>query len=153
MQLMPATAAFIAKDRRYRRTHRHKLHDPELNLTLAQDYIEHLRAEPYIGDDLVRMLAAYNGGPGNLKKWLRKIDHKEDSFLLIESIPARETRNYIKGVISFLFIYSNRFDEDIPALHRLLNGGAIIKSWHRWPINRAKEANRCPLMKTVILFL
>ena len=122
MQLMPATAAFIAKDRRYRRTHRHKLHDPDLNLTLAQDYIEHLRAEPYIGDDLVRMLAAYNGGPGNLKKWLRKIDHKEDSFLLIESIPARETRNYIKGVISYLFIYSNRFEEDIPALHRLLNG-------------------------------
>ena len=70
----------------------------------------------------MRMLAAYNGGPGNLKKWLRKIDHKEDSFLLIESIPARETRNYIKGVISYLFIYSNRFEEDIPALYRLLNG-------------------------------
>ena len=69
----------------------------DLNLTLAQDYIEHLRAEPYIGDDLVRMLAAYNGGPGNLKKWLRKIDHKEDSFLLIEFIPARNPQLYQRG--------------------------------------------------------
>ncbi len=116
MQLMPATAAFIARDKRYRRTHRHKLHDPDLNLTLAQDYIEHLNAESHINGDLVLMLAAYNGGPGNLRKWLRKVNHREDRFLLIESIPARETRNYIKGVISYLFIYSNRFDEDVPAL-------------------------------------
>jgi hypothetical protein len=42
--------------------------------------------------------------------------------LLIESIPARETRNYIKGVISYLFIYSNRFDEDVPALRHLIAG-------------------------------
>ena len=122
MQLMPATAAFIARDRRYRRTHRHKLHDPDLNLTLAQDYIEHLNGEAHIGGELVLMLAAYNGGPGNLKKWLRKINHNGDRFLLIESIPARETRNYVKGVISYMFIYGNRFNEDIPALRDLIAG-------------------------------
>ncbi|MEC8744625.1 MAG: lytic transglycosylase domain-containing protein, partial [Pseudomonadota bacterium] len=99
MQLMPATAAFIAQDRRYRRTHKHKLHDPALNLHLGQKYIGHLLAEPHINGDLVRMLAAYNGGPGNLNNWLRNLDLKDDSFLLIESIPARETRNYIKGVL------------------------------------------------------
>jgi soluble lytic murein transglycosylase-like protein len=68
------------------------------------------------------MLAAYNGGPGNLKKWLRKINHNGDRFLLIESIPARETRNYVKGVISYMFIYGNRFNEDIPALRDLIAG-------------------------------
>ena len=118
MQLMPATAAFIAQDRRYRRTHKHKLHDPALNLYLGQKYIGHLLAEPHIGGDLVRMLAAYNGGPGNLNKWLRKLDHKDDSFLLIESIPARETRNYIKGVLSYLFIYRNSWVS--PCLHFLI---------------------------------
>lgn len=122
MQLMPATAAFIAQDRRYRKSHRHKLNDPDLNLTLAQDYIEHLNSEAHIQGDLVLMLAAYNGGPGNLKKWLKNINHNGDRFLLIESIPARETRNYIKGVISYMFIYSNRFDEEIPALRDLIAG-------------------------------
>ena len=129
MQLMPATAAFIARDRRYRRTHRHKLHDPDLNLTLAQDYIEHLNGEAHIGGELVLMLAAYNGGPGNLKKWLRKINHNGDRFLLIESIPARETRNYVKGVISYMFIYGNRFNEDIPALRDLIAGKTAQKKY------------------------
>ncbi len=120
MQLMPSTAAFIAKDRRYRRTHRHKLHNPDVNLELAQDYIEHLFDEPYISGDLVRMLAAYNGGPGNLQKWLRRIDNNNDPFMLIESIPARETRNYIKGVISYVYIYSNRFGAPVPALQHMV---------------------------------
>ena len=122
MQLMPATAAFIAQDRRYRRTHKHKLHDPTLNLQLGQKYIGHLLAEPHINGDLVRMLAAYNGGPGNLNKWLRKLDHKDDSFLLIESIPARETRNYVKGVLSYLFIYRNQLGQPMPLLLNLVAG-------------------------------
>ena len=122
MQLMPATAAFIAQDRRYRGTHKHKLHNPALNLHLGQKYIGHLMAEPHINGDLVRMLAAYNGGPGNLKKWLRKVDHKDDSFLLIESIPARETRNYVKGVVSYLFIYRNQLGQPMPSLLELVSG-------------------------------
>ena len=124
MQLMPATAAFISRDRRYRRSHRHKLHNPVLNLALGQKYIGHLMTEPHINGDLVRMLAAYNGGPGNLNKWLRKLDHRNDPFLLIESIPARETRNYVKGVISYLFIYRNQLGQPMPSLLNLVSGQA-----------------------------
>ena len=68
------------------------------------------------------MLAAYNGGPGNLNKWLRKLDHKDDSFLLIESIPARETRNYIKGVLSYRVIYRNQLGQPMPSLIDLVAG-------------------------------
>jgi len=78
--------------------------------------------EPHIKGDLVRMLAAYNGGPGNLNKWLRKLDHRNDPFLLIESIPARETRNYVKGVISYLFIYRNQLGQPMPSLLDLVSG-------------------------------
>ena len=122
MQLMPATAAFIAQDRRYRRTYKHKLHDPDLNSHLGQKYISHLLAEPHINGDLVRMLAAYNGGPGNLNKWLRTLDHKNDSFLLIESIPARETRKLCEGVLSYLFIYRNQLGQTMPSLLNLVAG-------------------------------
>ena len=122
MQLMPATASFIAKDRGYRGRKRHQLFDPEVNLTLGQTYLHHLLDEPLIEKSLVRLLAAYNGGPGNLRKWLRNVDHQDDPFLLVESMPARETRYYVKNVISNLGIYRLRFNETAPALNSLAAG-------------------------------
>ena len=122
MQLMPATASFIAKDRGYRGRKRHKLFEPEVNLILGQTYLHHLLDEPLIEKSLVRLLAAYNGGPGNLRKWLRTVDHQDDPFLLVESMPARETRYYVKNVISNLGIYRLRFDETAPALTNLAAG-------------------------------
>ena len=76
------------------------------------------------------MLVAYPGGPGNLRKWLGKIDHQDDPFLLVESIPARETRYYVKNVVSNLGIYRNRFGQTAPALVGLAagNGGHFVPS-------------------------
>ena len=122
MQLMPATASFIAKDRGYRGRKRHELFEPAVNLRLGQTYLHHLLDEPSIEKSLVRLLAAYNGGPGNLRKWLRKVDHQNDPFLLVESMPARETRNYVKNVISNLGIYRLRFNQPSPALTSLAAG-------------------------------
>ena len=122
MQLMPATASFIAKDRGYRGRKRHELFEPAVNLRLGQTYLQHLLDEPLIENSLVRLLAAYNGGPGNLRKWLRKVDHQNDPFLLVESMPARETRNYVKNVISNLGIYRLRFNQPSPALTSLAAG-------------------------------
>ena len=122
MQLMPATASFIAKDRGYRGRKRHELFEPAVNLRLGQTYLHHLLNEPLIEKSLIRLLAAYNGGPGNLRKWLRKVDHQNDPFLFVESMPARETRNYVKNVISNLGIYRIRFDQSSPALTSLAAG-------------------------------
>ena len=51
-----------------------------------------------------------------------QLDHKNDSFLLIESIPARETRNYVKGVLSYLFIYRNQLGQPMTLLLNLVTG-------------------------------
>ena len=122
MQLMPATASFIARDRAYRGRKRHRLFEPALNLKLGQTYIKHLLAEKHVGGSLIRMLVAYNGGPGNLRKWLGKVNHQDDPFLLVESIPARETRYYVKNVISNLRIYRHRLRQTAPALVSLAAG-------------------------------
>ena len=76
------------------------------------------------------MVAAYNGWPGNLRKWLGKVDHQNDPFLLVESIPARETRYYVKNVVSNLGIYRNRFRQAAPALVGLAagDGGRFVPS-------------------------
>ena len=121
MQLMPATAAFVTKDKRYRHSHRHLLHDPELNLEIAQAYIVHLMNERIVDGQLVRLLAAYNGGPGNLSKWLRQIHHRDDIYLMIEGLPARETRNYIKSVLTDMSFYRLKYGEDSPILRDVVS--------------------------------
>ena len=127
MQLLPSTAAFISKDRKYRGRNKHYLFDPEKNLLLGQDYINYLFSEPHIKGSLIKMLAAYNAGPGNLRKWLNQINHQGDIFLLIESIPSRETRSYIKGVLYYMYIYKKRLGENNNFLRDILSKSAIKK--------------------------
>ena len=122
MQIMPATAAFITNNRKLRTTERYKLYDPNFNISLGQKYIQHLLEEPLIDSNLAKMLAAYNGGPGNLNKWLKKMNHKDDIMLFVESIPARETRVYIKAVLTNLWVYRKQLDEAMPALQALATG-------------------------------
>ena len=126
MQLLPSTAAFISKDRKYRGRNKHHLFNPEKNLLLGQDYINYLFSEPHIKGSLIKMLAAYNAGPGNLRKWLNQINHQDDIFLLIESIPSRETRSYIKGVLYYMYIYEKRLGEN-NFLRDILSKSAIKK--------------------------
>ena len=122
MQIMPATAAFISKNRKLRNSERYKLYDPNFNISLGQQYIQHLLNEPLIDNNVARMLAAYNGGPGNLNKWLKKMNHKDDVMLFIESIPARETRTYVKGVLTNLWMYRTQFNQQTPAIQALVTG-------------------------------
>ncbi|XDZ65642.1 lytic transglycosylase domain-containing protein [Alphaproteobacteria bacterium LSUCC0684] len=122
MQLMPATAAFIARDRRFRDTKRHDLMVPEINIRLGEEYILHLLEEPLIQDDLVRLLAAYNGGPGNLRKWTKNINHGGDTLMLLESLPSRETRFYVKNVMTNLWIYRKRLGQDARSVASLASG-------------------------------
>ena len=122
MQILPSTASFITRKRSYRSRDRHLLFNPVINLEIGQRYIRHLLEEPVIDGSLVKLLAGYNGGPGNLSKWLRKVDHQNDPFLLIESIPSRETRTYIKSVMTNLSMYRLQFGQSAPALEALAAG-------------------------------
>ena len=122
MQILPSTASFIMRKRSYRSHDRHLLLNPVINLEIGQRYIGHLLQDPVIDGSLVKLLAAYNGGPGNLSKWLRKVDHQNDPFLLIESIPSRETRSYIKSVVTNLSMYRLQFGQSAPALEALAAG-------------------------------
>ena len=127
MQILPSTAAFIMKDRGYRGKLRHDLLIPEKNILIGEKYIQHLYKEPLINDDIIKLLAAYNGGPGNLNKWLKKVNFDKDPLLLIETIPSRETRNYIKEVLKNYYVYSNKFSYNDYSFEKLASGNWIIK--------------------------
>ena len=98
------------------------LNNPDINLKLGQDYILHLLETPVVDQHLFKLLAAYNAGPGNLNKWLKKIDHREDSFLLLESIPARETRGYVKSVTMNILMYRLKEGGSLADLRTLVAG-------------------------------
>jgi len=126
MQLMPRTASFIAGDRRFRSSKRKTLFDPEINLSMGQDYVALLLKEPTIKNNLFGMVAAWNGGPGNLRKWQRKIKHQNDPLLFIESIPSKETRIFVERVFTNLWIYRNQLGQPTPSLEAIAAG--------EWPV-------------------
>ncbi|MGB0632083.1 MAG: lytic transglycosylase domain-containing protein, partial [Alphaproteobacteria bacterium] len=123
MQLMPATAGFIAQQR-FRGKKRDRLYDPALNISLGQKYIRHLIDNDHVDGDLLLVAAAYNGGPGNLRKWQRRARKGAytDALMFIESIPARETRIFIERVLSNLWMYRERLGEPAPSLDALAAG-------------------------------
>ena len=123
MQLMPATAGFVAQ-KRFRGKQRNQLYEPALNMSLGQKYILHLLENDHIDGDLLLLAAAYNGGPGNLKKWQRRARKGAytDALMFIESIPARETRIFIERVLSNLWMYRERLGEPAPSLDALAAG-------------------------------
>jgi soluble lytic murein transglycosylase-like protein len=122
MQLMPRTARFVAKASRFNLKKRSDLFKPEINLTLGQKYIEILLEDKNINGNLFLMAAAWNGGPGNLSKWRKATEYMNDPLFFIESIPARETRNFIEHVLSNLWIYRDQLGQKIPSLDAVSTG-------------------------------
>jgi len=133
MQLMPRTASFVARDRRYHRweTTRRTLFEPDVNLKLGQEYINILLGDDKIKGDLFLLATAWNGGPGNLNKWRRVTDDMNDPLFFIESIPSRETRIFVERVLTNLWIYRNRLGQPSPSLDAIASG--------QWPVYKALD--------------
>jgi soluble lytic murein transglycosylase-like protein len=68
------------------------------------------------------MAAAYNAGPGNLAKWKKSIRGSEDPLLFIESMPSRETRNFVERVIGAYWVYQARLGQPQRSLEAVANG-------------------------------
>ena len=125
MQIMPSTAAFIMKNRAFKLRGRknHLLYEPTHSIHIGTKYMKFLLNLPLVNQDLMWMLASYNAGPGNFKKWTKDKDYKNsDTLLMLESLPARETRNYIKLVLTNLWIYKLRFNQQSKILSALAAG-------------------------------
>lgn len=126
MQLMPTTAAFVARDPSFGQPIKGKLDDPQVNLELGQRYILHLARSDLIRGNLIHLLAAYNAGPGTLKIWREQIKADDDPLLFIASVPYDETRGFIEHVLANYWIYAARMGRDPRSLDELAGG--------KWPL-------------------
>ncbi len=131
MQLMPRTAGFVVGDWNFHRSYStlRSLYNPDVNMMLGQKYIKILLQDKKINGDLFLMAAAWNGGPGNLNKWLKTTNHMNDPLFFIESIPSRETRIFIEKVLANLWIYRKRLGQPTPSLDAIAAG--------KWPVYKA----------------
>jgi len=107
MQLMPSSAASVAGDPALK-SDPITLFDIGKNLDLGQTYITWLE-ENAGGYDLLRTIAAYNGGPTTLAKTEALLGPDADSLLVIESVPFAETRAYVKKVAAAYWTYRRQF--------------------------------------------
>ncbi len=139
MQLMPRTARAVARSRRFRGQGRDELYQPDLNIDLGQRYLSQLLKSSRVDGDLFRLAAAYNGGPGNLGKWQRRMDYGDDPLLFIESIPLLETRLFVERVLTNLWIYRKRLGQPAPSLVALAAG--------QWPVYRALDDGDAPRLR------
>lgn len=122
MQIMPATAVYVTGDPSLRGAGMQRLHDPAFSLEIGQRYLHYLARHGEVDGDLIRVLAAYNNGPGNLARWQPALRHRDDPFLFIESIPVTETRSFVQRVLAYSWIYANRLGLPSPSLDALAAG-------------------------------
>lgn len=96
MQLMPETAAWAAKKMGMKDFTTNKLYDNETNIKIGCWYLANLSKE-FRGNPVL-IIAAYNGGRGNVKGWLESERWTGEKDTL-EQIPFAETRYYVKAVM------------------------------------------------------
>jgi soluble lytic murein transglycosylase-like protein len=122
MQIMPATASFVANDQSLNGSGKDKLLKPEYNLEIGQRYLDHLLKSSSVRGNLVHLAVAYNSGPGTLSKWLKALPHNDDPLLFMESLPSRETRFFVERVLTNFWIYRQRLRQDTPSLDAIASG-------------------------------
>lgn len=120
MQIMPSTARRVARQNNVAMSDI-DMTNPEHNMFLGQQYIVDLLAHPNINNNIIKMLAAYNAGMGTLIKFEKNFS-TYDPLLYIESFPAYETRNYIKRVMSNMWLYRARLNQPLTSMEELANG-------------------------------
>lgn len=95
MQIMPDTGKWIAEKLELSNFNEEIIADPEINIRMGTWYLKKL-SEDFNGDYIL-VLAAYNGGPGNVTKWLEDEKYSSDGENL-HKIPFKETKSYVQKV-------------------------------------------------------
>jgi soluble lytic murein transglycosylase len=107
MQLMPGTARETAGKMGLSYDFSRLTSDPQYNIMLGSSFFARLLDQ--YGGNHVLAVAAYNAGPGNVRKWLTANGDPRmpgvDVIDWIEAIPFTETRGYVQRVLENAVVY------------------------------------------------
>jgi len=107
MQIMPATARWIAQRLGIKGFDTREMQDPARNIQFGSYYLKHVQNS--LDGSPVLATAAYNAGPGRAQRW--RTSQPMEAAVYIESIPFAETRDYVKKVMSNAMYYAARFGQ------------------------------------------
>lgn len=103
MQLMPATAREVAK----KAVTAGQLYNPLINIDYGTNYLNYLMQRN--DGNLLMATAAYNAGYSRVRQWVPR-DYAVPADVWVETIPYRETREYVKAVMAYYQIYNIRLN-------------------------------------------
>ena len=96
MQIMPRTGDWLAGKMKIRNP---DLMDPDTNINMgAKFFADLVRTQ----GDFRWASIAYNGGPGNLRKWKKRY-YKDDFYFFLENLPIEEPRKLLPRNLSELY--------------------------------------------------
>ncbi len=107
MQLLPGVAKQVAKGAKLPYSRPSDLFDPEYNVQLGTRFLGQM-ARKYDGSPWLAS-AAYNAGGAPVGRWLDARGTLDPDFF-IETIPYKETREYVARVLAFSVIYDWRLN-------------------------------------------
>ncbi|MEM8499083.1 MAG: transglycosylase SLT domain-containing protein [Pseudomonadota bacterium] len=122
MQLMPGTAKETVK-RNALPVKAQDLHNEKVNSMIGTAHLGEL-SRLYDGNRILSS-AAYNAGKHRADAWLKRSSRAQAFDVWIDTIPFKETRNYVQNVLMFAAIYDYRMENDVE----------FIKT-NEWVINR-----------------
>lgn len=108
MQVMPATARWVAKKIGLSGFTNDQISDVNTNILLGTNYLSMVLAD--LDGSQALASAAYNAGPGRPRAWRSTLPGTVEGAVFAESIPFSETRGYVKNVLSNATYYAALFD-------------------------------------------
>lgn len=116
MQIMPATARWVARKLGIKSYRRALIHELDTNLRLGTYYLKTVLSR--FDNNPVLASTAYNAGPSRAQQWRGKIPL--EGAIYAETIPFDETRHYVKKVMSNTVYYAQLFGEPVESLRQRL---------------------------------
>lgn len=113
MQILPGTGAQVSARLGIPWRGGESLYEPETNITLGTAYLRQM-LDRYDGFPYLA-IAAYNAGPAPISRWKDARPNLETDFW-IETIPYKETRDYVSRVLAFSVVYDWRLDRSATSL-------------------------------------
>jgi soluble lytic murein transglycosylase len=111
MQLMPATADYIAQKSGGTAFRREDLATPQINIAYGTWYLRYL-LDKYNGNTILT-LAAYNAGEGKVDEWRAVASARGEKFRVASHIPFKETRDYVHRVLSARASYRRTYAAEL----------------------------------------
>ncbi|MFZ6848183.1 transglycosylase SLT domain-containing protein [Undibacterium sp. RuRC25W] len=108
MQIMPATARYVAKKMGLDNFVPTQVNDIDTNIVLGTNYLNMVLTD--LGGSQALASAAYNAGPGRPRAWRAKLTRPVEGAIFAETIPFNETRGYVKNVLSNATYYAALFE-------------------------------------------